>query len=216
MMGQQVTITSITANTPVEIYYCGPTSGDCVYVETISTVPYTFEVPDPVDYVDFLIKMVDVNGCIDGEFVYITPTPTSSVTPTVTQTPTNTPTKTSTPTVTQTMTQTPTITTTTTPTNTPTPSVTAAVSIHAIGQNTYPSLANTCSDTMTLNNLYNYINEANNIPVVGVTLYQNLYNGSLFNPFNGGNRFIKMNWGGNFYAVQIDASGAIVSYVLCS
>ena len=215
-MGQQVTITSITANTPVEIYYCGPTSGDCVYVETISTVPYTFEVPDPVDYVDFLIKMVDVNGCIDGEFVYITPTPTSSVTPTVTQTPTNTPTKTSTPTVTPTMTQTPTITTTTTPTNTPTPSVTAAVSIHAIGQNTYPSLANTCSDTMTLNNLYNYINEANNIPVVGVTLYQNLYNGSLFNPFNGGNRFVKMNWGGNFYAVQIDASGSIISYVLCS
>ena len=216
MMGQQVTITSITANTPVEIYYCGPTSGDCVYVETISTVPYTFEVPDPVDYVDFLIKMVDVNGCIDGEFVYITPTPTSSVTPTVTQTPTNTPTKTSTPTVTPTMTQTPTITTTTTPTNTPTPSVTAAVSIHAIGQNTYPSLANTCSDTMTLNNLYNYINEANNIPVVGVTLYQNLYNGSLFNPFNGGNRFVKMNWGGNFYAVQIDASGSIISYTLCT
>jgi hypothetical protein len=215
-MGQQVTITSITANTPVEIYYCGPTSGDCVYVETISTVPYTFEVPDPVDYVDFLIKMVDVNGCIDGEFVYITPTPTSSVTPTVTQTPTNTPTKTSTPTVTPTMTQTPTITTTTTPTNTPTPSVTAAVSIHAIGQNTYPSLANTCSDTMTLNNLYNYINEANNIPVVGVTLYQNLYNGSLFNPFNGGNRFVKMNWGGNFYAVQIDASGSIISYTLCT
>jgi hypothetical protein len=215
-MGQQVTLTSITANTPVEIYYCGPTSGDCVYVETISTVPYTFEVPDPVDYVDFLIKMVDVNGCIDGEFVYITPTPTSSVTPTVTQTPTNTPTKTSTPTVTPTMTQTPTITTTTTPTNTPTPSVTAAVSIHAIGQNTYPSLANTCSDTMTLNNLYNYINEANNIPVVGVTLYQNLYNGSLFNPFNGGNRFVKMNWGGNFYAVQIDASGSIISYTLCT
>jgi hypothetical protein len=215
-MGQQVTITSITANTPVEIYYCGPTSGDCVYVETISTVPYTFEVPSPVDYVDYLIKLVDVNGCIDGEFVYITPTPTSSVTPTVTQTPTNTITSTITSTQTPTTTSTNTPTPTTTSTNTPTPSVTAAVSIHAIGQNTYPSLANTCSDTMTLNNLYNYINEANNIPVVGVTLYQNLYNGSLFNPFNGGNRFVKMNWGGNFYAVQIDASGSIISYTLCT
>ena len=205
-MGQQVTITSITANTPVEIYYCGPTSGDCVYVETISTVPYTFEVPDPVDYVDFLIKMVDVNGCIDGEFVYITPTPTSSVTPTVTQTPTNTITSTIT------STQTP----TTTSTNTPTPSVTPVVSSHLIGQNSFTTSTNTCTDTMSLTTLYTYISEANLIPVVGVKLYQSLYNGALFNPFNGGDRFIKMNWGGNFYAVQIDASGSIISYVLCS
>ena len=102
------------------------------------------------------------------------------------------------------------------PTSTPTPSVTPVVSIHAIGQNTFSTSANTCSDTMTLNNLYNYINEANTIPVVGVKIYQSSYNGALSNPFNGGNRFIKMNWGGNLYAVQIDDSGLIVSYVLCS
>jgi hypothetical protein len=215
-MGQQVTITSITANTPVEIYYCGPTSGDCVYVETISTVPYTFEVPSPVDYVDYLIKLVDVNGCIDGEFVYITPTPTSSVTPTVTQTPTNTITSTITSTQTPTTTSTNTPTPTTTSTNTPTPSVTPVVSSHLIGQNSFTTSTNTCTDTMSLTTLYTYISEANLIPVVGVKLYQSLYNGALFNPLNGGNRFIKMNWGGNFYAVQIDASGSIISYVLCS
>jgi hypothetical protein len=216
MMGEQITITSVTANTPVDIYYCNSIGESCVYVSTVSTFPFTFVVPSPYDFVDYTIKIVDVNECVDEEVVLVTPTPTASITPTMTQTPTNTPTKTSTPTVTPTMTQTPTITSTTTPTQTPTPSVTAAVSIHAIGQNTYPSLANTCSDTMTLNNLYNYINEANIIPVIGVKLYQSLYNGTLFNPFNGGDRFIKMNWGGNFYAVQIDASGSIISYVLCS
>ena len=65
-MGQLVTLTSITANTPAEIYYCGPTSGDCVYVATISVVPFTFVVPDPVDNTTYLIKIIDANGCVDG------------------------------------------------------------------------------------------------------------------------------------------------------
>jgi len=172
-------------------------------------------VPDPYDFVDYVIKIIDVNGCVDTEVVPITPTPTTSVTPTMTKTPTNTPTETSTPTVTPTNTTTNTPTTTQTPTITSTPSPTPVASIHAIGQSTFPTSANTCSDTMTLNNLYNYINEANTIPVVGVILYQTLYNGVLYNPFNGGNRFVKMNWGGNLYAVQIDTSGSISSYVLC-
>ena len=152
---------------------------------------------------------------MDTEVVPITPTQTASVTPTITQTPTNTPTETTTPTVTPTMTQTQTMTQSQTQTQTPTPSVTPVVSIHAIGQNIFPSSANTCSDTMTLDNLYNYINEANTIPVVGVKLYNSLYNGTLFNPFNGGNGFVKMNWGGDLYAVQINTSGTIMSYVLC-
>lgn len=215
-MGQQVTITSVTANTPVEIYYCDSLSANCVYIATVATFPFTFVVPDPYDFVDYVIKIIDVNGCVDAEIVPITPTPTTSVTPTMTKTPTNTPTNTSTTTVTPTSTPTPTTTITKTPTSTPTPSVTPVVSIHAIGQNTFSTSANTCSDTMTLNNLYNYINEANTIPVVGVKIYQSSYNGALSNPFNGGNRFIKMNWGGNLYAVQIDDSGLIVSYVLCS
>lgn len=214
-MGQQITITSVTANTPVDIYYCDSLSANCVYIASVATFPFTFVVPDPYDFVDYVIKIIDVNGCVDAEVVPITPTPTASVTPTMTQTPTNTPTETQTPTVTPTMTQTPTTTITTTPTETPTPSVTPVVSIHAIGQNTFATSANTCSDTITLNNLYNYINEANTIPVVGVKLYQSLYNGVLFNPFNGGDRFVKMNFGGNFYAVQIDTSGAIVSYIIC-
>jgi hypothetical protein len=214
-MGQQVTITSVTANTPVDIYYCNSLSEDCVYIAAVATFPFTFVVPDPYDFVDYVIKIVDVNGCVDSEIVPITPTPTASITPTMTQTPTNTPTETSTPTVTPTMTQTPTTTITATPTETPTPSVTPVVSIYPVGQTTFSTSANTCSDIMTLNNLYAFINQMNTVPVVGVKLYESLYNGALFNPFNGGNRFKKMNFGGNFYAVQIDTSGTIVSYVLC-
>lgn len=215
-MGQQVTITSVTANTPVEIYYCDSFSANCVYVATVATFPFSFDVPNPYDFVDYVIEIRDVNGCVDTNTVLITPTQTTSVTPTMTLTPTNTPTNTSTPTQTPTQTPTNTTTSTTTPTTTPTPSVTPVVSIHSIGQNIFPTLSNTCSDTMTLNNLYTYINEASVIPVVGVILYQTLFNGTLFTPFNGNNGFIKMNWGGTLYAVQINTSGVIISYVLCS
>lgn len=214
-MSQQVTITSVTANTPVDIYYCDSTSGSCVFVSTVAVFPYTFDVPEPYDETDIVIKIEDVNGCIDGDIIYITPTPTSSVTPTVTKTPTNTPTETQTPTVTPTMTQTPTTTITTTPTYTPTPSTTPVFSLHLVGQNTFPTSANTCSDTITLNNYYTYINQANLVPVVGVKIYQTAFGGVLFNPYNGGNRFTKFTFGGNNYAVQVDSSGTIISYVPC-
>jgi hypothetical protein len=214
-MSQQVTITSVTANTPVEIFYCDSTSGSCVYVSTVSVFPYTFYVPSPYNETDFVIKIEDVNGCIDGDIVYITPTPTSSVTPTMTQTPTNTASSTQTPTVTPTVTQTPSTTITTTPTNTPTPTTTPVFSLHLVGQNTYSTSANTCSDTLTLTNYYTYINEADSVPVIGVKIYQNAFGGVLFNPYNGQNRFTKFTFGGNNYAVQVDGSGIIVSFVVC-
>jgi hypothetical protein len=214
-MSQQVTITSVTANTPVEIYYCDSTSGSCVYVSTVAVFPYTFNVPPPYNETNIVVKIVDVNECVDGEIIYITPTPTSSVTPTMTQTPTNTPTNTPSPTVTPTVTQTPTTTITTTPTNTPTPSTTPVLSLHLVGQNTFSTSANTCSDQLTLNNYYTYINEANTVPVVGVKIYQSTFGGVLFNPYDGQNRFTKFTFGGNNYAVQVDGSGTIVSFVLC-
>ncbi len=214
-MSQQVTITSVTANTPVDIYYCDSTSGSCVFVSTVSVFPYSFDVPDPYDETDFIVKIEDVNGCIDGEIVYITPTPTSSVTPTMTQTPTVTPTETQTPTVTPTMTITPTTTITTTPTTTPTPSTTPVFSLHLVGQNTFSTSANTCSDTLTFTNYYTYINEADAVPIVGVKIYQTAFGGVLFNPYNGNNRFTKFTFGGNNYAVQVDGTGTIVSYVPC-
>jgi len=118
-MSQQVTITSVTANTPVEIYYCDSLSASCVYVATVAVFPYTFDVPPPYSNSSIVIKIEDVNGCIDGEVIGITPTPTPSITATVTQTPTVTQTTTRTPqptsTLTPTVTQTPTNTTTNSP-----------------------------------------------------------------------------------------------------
>ena len=214
-MSQQVTITSVTANTPVEIYYCDSMSASCVYVSTVSVFPYTFDVPDPYDNGDFIVKIVDTEGCEIGHEIYLTPTPTPTTTLTSTPTPTNTstvtPTNSSTPTVTPTNTVTPTVTTT----NTPTPTTTPVVAPHIIGNKVSPTSATTCSDIITLTNYYTYISQANLIPVVGAKVYQTLVNGTLYNPFNGGNNYILMGFGSSYYVVQIDSSGLIMNFELC-
>lgn len=212
---QQVTITSVTANTPVEIYYCDSTSGSCVYVSTVSVFPYTFDVPPPYDEQNIIIKIVDTQNCVDGMVIPITPTPTNTQTSTPGATPTNTPTNTTTPTNTPTYTPTNTKTPTLTPTNTPTQTTTPVISIHPIGNNVSASSANTCNDTITLTNYYTYIAQANLVPVVGVIVYQTVASGTLYNPYNGGNRYIKMGWGGNYYVVQINSQGAIVQFQIC-
>jgi len=214
-MPQQVTITSVTANTPVEIYYCDSMSASCVYVATVSTFPYVFDVPAPYDQSNIVIKIQDTQGCIDGDVIYITPTPTPSITPSNTVTPTLTQTPTNTPT--QTLTQTPTTTTTLTltPTNTPTPSVTPVVSYHLVGTGTFSTSGNSCGDIISVVNYYTYISYANLVPVIGAKVYTTLVNGVLYNPFNGNNRFLKMIFGSNTYAVQINTIGEIVSFSIC-
>jgi hypothetical protein len=214
-MSQQVTITSVTANTPVNIYYCDSMSASCIPVSTVATFPFTFNVPSPYDETNIVIKIEDTQGCIDGYVIPITPTPTPSITASITPSPTLTPTSTITPTFTSTPTMTPTQTITQTPTFTPTPTQTPNVSVHAIGKSVFVTSANTCSDLISLTNLYTYISQANLVPVVGVTLYQTLANGVLYNPYNGGNNWILMVWGGNNYAVQVNSSGLIVDFTLC-
>ena len=204
-MSQQVTISSVTANTPVDIYYCDSMSASCVYVATVSTFPYTFDVPDPYDYGDFIIKILDTQNCVFGHVIYVTPTqtPTTTLTqtPTTSVTPTVTPTKTVTPTV--------------TPTHTTTPTATPLIASHLIGNNLSISSANTCSDTVTVVNYYTYISQANLTPVNGAMIYQTNVGGTLYNPFNGNNRYIKMGFGSNYYVVQISIGGAIMNYELC-
>jgi hypothetical protein len=68
---------------------------------------------------------------------------------------------------------------------------------------------------MTLTNYYTYIAQANLVPVTGVVVYQTVANGTLYNPYNGGDRYIKMGWGINFYVVKINAQGEIVEYQIC-
>ena len=214
-MSQEVTISSVTANTPVDIYYCDSMSASCVYVATVSTFPYTFDVLDPYDDTNFVIKIVDTQSCEIGQVILVTPTqtPTNTATPTqtITVTPTNTSTNTPTPSITATNTVTPSL----TPTNTSTPTATPVIASHAIGNNLSVSSANTCSDTVTIVNYYTYISQANLTPVNGAIVYQTNVGGTLYNPFNGGNRYILMGFGGDYYIVQINASGSIVNFEIC-
>jgi hypothetical protein len=190
-------------------------SASCVYVSTVSVFPYTFNVPPPYDEQNIVVKIVDTQNCEDGYVIPITPTPTSTLTPTPTNTPTVTTTNTSTPTNTPSYTPTNTATQTYTPTNTPTPTTTPVISIHPIGNQVSATSATTCTNTITLTNYYTYIAQANLTPVVGVIVYQTVVNDTLYNPYNGGNRYIKMSFGGNFYVVKINAQGAIVEFQLC-
>jgi hypothetical protein len=214
-MSQLVTITSVTANTPVDIYYCDSMSENCVYVSTVSTFPYTFEVFPPYNTENINLKIIDSQNCEVIETILIspTPTPTNTKTPTPTPsiTPSITPTNTITPTITPTNTTTPTVTPTITSTPTPTPVVVS----HAVGSNLSVSSANTCNDTVTIVNYYTYISEANLTPVNGAIVYQTNVSGTLFNPFNGNDRYIKMGFGGNFYVIQINSVGVILNYSIC-
>jgi len=215
-MSLEFTVTSVTANTPVDIYYCDNACVSQVYVATVSTFPFTFNIPDPYDNADFIVIIDDTQGCIYSQEVYVTPTPTPSVTPTNTVTPTVTATPPNTPSFTPTNTPTTTTTITLTPTTTPTPSVTPVLSYHAKGQNTYLLSGDSCGDIITSTNYYTYLNQANSIPVIGVTVYTTQLYGTLYNPFNGGNKFLLMVFGGNNYAVKINTSGQITDFVLCS
>lgn len=116
-----VEIISFTGTTPAQIYYCDSMSANCVFVASVTTFPYTFDVPSSYDFENFIVKVTDADNCTILEYVYVipTPTPTSTQIDTLTPTPTftQTPTETTTPTVTPTSTTTPPV---------PTPTRTAA------------------------------------------------------------------------------------------
>ena len=91
-MAELVTISSFTANTPIEVYYCDSFSANCVYVGSATTFPYSFTVPSPMADSNFLVKIIDSTLCELGEIVYVIPTPTPTNTPTISVTPSFTPT----------------------------------------------------------------------------------------------------------------------------
>ena len=128
-MSTQVTINSLTGTSPYDVYVCDSNVLNCVYIATISSTPYVFNVPPPLDaQSEICVKVIDINGC---EIIQcgaitpnVTPSPTVTPTPTVTIGLTPTATETQTPTPTRTPTVTPTVTTTVTKTPTNTPTVT--------------------------------------------------------------------------------------------
>ena len=64
-MAVQVTINSLTGTSPYDVYICDNMLSNCVYISTISSPPYVFDVPAPLDaQSELCVKVVDSNGCI--------------------------------------------------------------------------------------------------------------------------------------------------------
>jgi hypothetical protein len=215
-MPLQVTIQSVIANTPVDIYVCNSLGLSCTYVSTVATFPYTFTVSDVYATTNFIIKIDDTQGCIETQTIQVTPTPTPTVTPTQTVTPSNTPTNTPSLSPTLTPTRTPRPSVSPTQTVTPTPTSTPFAYSHYIGRFEWDSSDNACADTMTVTQYYTYWFDTPTIPVVGAPVYQNIVSGVLVNVVNQNSLWRKMQFGSSFYAVQIDTSGTIIDFALCS
>jgi hypothetical protein len=63
-MAVQVTIDSITGQTPYDIYICQSDGTACFYVTTTSTIPYVFDIPAPNDTsLSYMLKIKDGQGC---------------------------------------------------------------------------------------------------------------------------------------------------------
>lgn len=142
-----VEILSFTGTTPAQVYYCDSMSANCVFVASVSTFPYTFNVPSPYDNNNFIVKVTDAQNCTILEYVYILPTPSPTVTNTQFLTPSET------PTYTPTLSQTPTNTVSVTPTKTapvPTPSRTPAQTPIPPCESPTPTLTPTTTITPTI------------------------------------------------------------------
>jgi hypothetical protein len=73
-MGTTVTVNSVTSGTsPYDIWVCDNCSGTCQYIDTTSTLPYSFTLPAVYEtYLSYVIKIVDDNGCVycDTQYYY--------------------------------------------------------------------------------------------------------------------------------------------------
>jgi hypothetical protein len=63
-MAVQVIISSITGQSPYDVYICQSNGSGCFYVSTITTTPYVFDIPAPYDTSSsYLLKVIDANNC---------------------------------------------------------------------------------------------------------------------------------------------------------
>ncbi len=213
-MPLEITISSVTGNTPVEIYCCDISGTTCDYISTVSTFPYTFYAPDSLSTSDFIVKIVDTQGCESSQVEAVTPTPTPSFTPTQTATQTMTPTTSQTASQTPTVTPSNTATPSYTPTNTPSTTSTPVWVAHLIGTRWYSTSSEALNDyVVETPNWYTYISESYETPVIGSKIYQLSVDDGLYNPVNGGSQWRLMTFRGEYYAIQIDSSGSIINYV---
>jgi hypothetical protein len=61
----EVTIENITGATPFDVYICDNTLNNCIYISTITTTPFTFEIPEPFNVMSqYNLRIIDGNNCI--------------------------------------------------------------------------------------------------------------------------------------------------------
>jgi len=62
----QVTINNITSGTsPFNVWVCDTCYGTCQYIDTITTTPYSFNLPNTFEsFETYVLKLIDINGCV--------------------------------------------------------------------------------------------------------------------------------------------------------
>ena len=64
-MALQVTINSITGQSPYDVYICQTGGTGCFYISTISSTPYVFDIPAPYNVSpNYMVKAIDANNCV--------------------------------------------------------------------------------------------------------------------------------------------------------
>jgi hypothetical protein len=67
-----ITINNISGSSPYDVYLCDNPITVCIYIDTISSFPYLFEVPNIMsNNNDFNLKIVDNNGCISYQYLIV-------------------------------------------------------------------------------------------------------------------------------------------------
>lgn len=71
-MAIQVTINNITGVTPYDVYICQPDGSACFFINTISTTPYIFDIPEPYNTgLAYMLKIIDTQNCIISGVTYV-------------------------------------------------------------------------------------------------------------------------------------------------
>jgi hypothetical protein len=62
-MSLRVEINSVTGQTPYDVYICDPYGSNCVYIDRVETLPYSFDIPYSFDnFNEYRLKIIDDNG----------------------------------------------------------------------------------------------------------------------------------------------------------
>ena len=60
----QVSIYTITGQSPYDVYICQSGGTNCFYITTISSTPYIFDIPAPYNTSSsYMLKIIDTNNC---------------------------------------------------------------------------------------------------------------------------------------------------------